>query len=127
MKQEHLKIILACSNPTRSRNMASRVRYQGHKVELVSGGFQTLHEIESETSEINLILFLGDDLEDMGCLEAITHTRVVKNQMQLFIIHVVDDEDDVETSISNGSNIVLTDDNFNKVNEAMAKAAKIFT
>ena len=85
MKNEHLKIILACSNQTRSAHMASRIRYQGHKVELVSSGFQTLHELEQEKNDTNLILFLGDGLEDMGCLEVISHIRVIKNQMKLFM------------------------------------------
>jgi hypothetical protein len=126
MKNDHLKIILACNNQTRSTNMAQRVRYQGHKVELVSAGFQTLHDIEKPNNNVNMVLFLGDDLDDMGCIEAISHLRVVKSKVEVYVIHIVDDESMSTDSLSAGSNIILKDDNFNNVSEAMTKALKSF-
>jgi DNA-binding response OmpR family regulator len=124
MKTQHLNIILVCDNSTRSGNMASRVRYQGHKVELVSGGFQTLHEIENAKDRIDLLLILGDQVEEMGCLEVILNLRVIKNPTELFVIHVTDSPDEVLNSLQAGSNIVLTDNNFNKINEAINTAIK---
>jgi hypothetical protein len=125
-KSAHLNILLACNNQIRSGNMASRIRYIGHRVDLVSGGFQTLHEIEHSKNKTQLVLILGDQLDEMGSLEVLSHLRVVKNKEELFIIHVVDNLEDVTASIDAGTNIVLSDDNFNKINQAIEKATKIF-
>ena len=124
MKSEKLNIILAGNNPNRCNNMASRLRYQGHKVDLISSGFQVLSEIEKKDTDYSIVFFLGDGLDEMMALEAISHIRVVKSQEKLFIIHVVDENSEVVHSIQEGANVVLADENFNKIVEALETAIK---
>lgn len=125
MKKNHLNIILAGTNQTRCNNMASRVRFQGHKVDLVDSGFQTLNEIEKQDNEYQMVFFLGDMLEDMQSTEAISHLRVIKGPKQLFILHIADEKESLGLSIQNGSSMVLPDENFNQIISALEQALKL--
>ena len=105
--------------------MASRVRYQGHKVDLVDSGFQTLNEIEKQDSDYNMVFFLGDQLDDMQSTEAISHLRVLKGPKDLFILHIADDKESLGLSIQNGSSMVLPDENFNQILSGLDQALKL--
>ncbi len=88
------KIIIMDKKATRRDTLASRLRLQGHEVELSLSGFQTLSLLENELYDS---LILIEDTQDMPVLEVISLARNLfdKNELQIIYLDKKPKEDDI--------------------------------
>lgn len=121
-----LEILLVDADAERRNNFASRLRVQGHVVELSFEGFQTIHLIER--CKYSALIIFGN-LEDMPGLEILSLVRIKNTKEDLPIIYISDgkDQDEVLSAFEYGANdiIVYSDKCFGSLVEKLKKYIKL--
>ena len=100
------EILLTDGDADRRNNFASRLRVQGHQVELSLEGFQTIHLIE-RNKYAALVIF--GNLDDMPGLEILSLARVSCSKTDLPIVFISEgkDQEEVLNAFEFGANDII--------------------
>ncbi len=126
MELQIFNILLVSDGHRQTDPVFQELKSFGHQVKLISSGFQALAELEKSNNHFQIIFFLGDYLEEMSSLEAISHIKVIQTSQNFYIIHLINNKKDSFQSIGSGSNAVLTNENLSKMQETLKKIANNF-
>lgn len=103
-EEKYFKIIIVDENVQFRNTLASRLRMLGFTVELASGGFHLLHQLEKHW-DFNLII-MHENMEDMPAEEMIQLVRQHKTKAELPILFISANSSEAEICemVLNGAN-----------------------
>ena len=126
-KTKELSILLTTSNVQEGQNLASRLRVQGHYIEVASGGFHTLNLLEDTNNSFNMMIIMGDQ-HDTSANEVTSHIRTLfsKKELPVLIMKDTQDKEEVLEAFSWGANDFSSRKlNFNDLLKRLEKLVKL--
>lgn len=124
LKDEY-NILYVDGNDMRRKQISSRLRMQAFDVELVQGGFQAIHSIEKH--QFDLLIIVGDVLEDMPSQEVAALARNIHSRDELPILAILAEDDDEQAASlaeSGVNEIIVYNGNFNMILSEIEKIQK---
>lgn len=113
---DEYSILYIDGSETRKKQTSSRLRMQAFNVELAQGGFHAISLAEKQ--HFDLIIIIGDDLQDMPCIEVSSLLRNIHSRDELPILAILTEADDEEAASlaeSGVNEIKVYNGNFNMI------------